>query len=226
MTDWLMCFNRKMVMENRKIISFLNNASSHHDTLNLKNIKLIFLPPNTTSICQPLDQRIIQNFKVLYRQRLLRHILSKIDQNVKNKSINVLDAIFWMKSALKNIKLETVKNCYKKSRFFSSVTAEYVMEHDNVTNLNIFSELVPITVEIEDYISIDNNIFTEDNTLIISDLVNCNLDNLSEKETELPEEGEEQEQEKYESIYNTTFEEVWKTINNLKIKKMKSHYQW
>jgi hypothetical protein len=95
------------------------------------------------------------------------------------------------------------------------------MEHDNVTNLNIFLELVQSTVEIEDYISINNNILTEDNTLIISDLVNCNLDNLSEKETKLPEEEEE-----YESIYNPTFEKVWKTINNLKIKKMKSHYQW
>jgi hypothetical protein len=141
-----------MEMENRKIILFLDNTSSHPDTLNLKNIKLIFLPPNTTSICQPLDQEIIQNFKVHYRQRLLRHILSKIDHNVENKSINVLDAIFWIKSALKNIKPETVKNCFKKSGFFSSDTAEYVMEHDNVTNLNIFSELVPSTVEIEDYI--------------------------------------------------------------------------
>jgi hypothetical protein len=71
------------------------------------------------------------------------------------------------------------------------------MEHDNVANLIIFSELVPSTVEIEDYISIDNNILTEDNILIISDIVSCNLDNLSEKETE-------------------EVEEVWKTINNLK----------
>jgi hypothetical protein len=39
---------------------------------------------------------------------------------------------------------------------------------------------------------------------------------LSEKETQLPEEGEEQEEEEYESIYSPTFEEVWKTINNLK----------
>ncbi|XP_025405571.1 tigger transposable element-derived protein 6-like, partial [Sipha flava] len=143
MTDWLMCFNRKMEMENRKIILFLDNASIHPDTLNLKNIKLIFLPPNTTSIWQPLHQGIIQNFKVHYRQRLLRHILSKIDQNVENKSINVLDAFFWIKSALKNIKPKIVKNCFKKSGFFSSDTAKYVMEHDNVTNLNIFSELVP-----------------------------------------------------------------------------------
>lgn len=57
------------------------------------------------------------------------------------------------------------------------------MEHDNVANLNIFSELVPSMVEIENYISINN-------TLIISDIVNCNLDNLSEEETEQHEEQE------------------------------------
>jgi hypothetical protein len=81
--------------------------------------------------------------------------------------------------------------------YFSFDTAEYVTEHDNVANLIIFLELVASNVEIEDYISIDNNILTENNTLIISDTVNCNLENLSEKETE-------------------EVEEVWKTINNLK----------
>lgn len=34
-----MCFNRKMEMENRKTILFLNNARSHPDTLNLKIYK-------------------------------------------------------------------------------------------------------------------------------------------------------------------------------------------
>jgi len=69
------------------------------------------------------------------------------------------------------------------SGFFSFDTAEYIMENDNVANLDLFSELVPSTIEIEDYVSIDNNILTEDNTLIISDITNCNLDNFSEKET-------------------------------------------
>jgi len=58
-----MCFNRKMERKNRKIILFLDTTSSHPYTLNLQNRKLIFLPPNTISICQPLDQEIIQNFQ-------------------------------------------------------------------------------------------------------------------------------------------------------------------
>lgn len=32
--------------------------------------------------------------------------------------------------------------------------------------------------------SIDDNLLTEDNTLIISDMINCNEDNLSEEETD------------------------------------------
>jgi len=49
--------------------------------------------------------------------------------------------------------------------FFSSDTTEYVTEHENNTNLNIFLELVLCTVKIEDYISIVENILTEENTL-------------------------------------------------------------
>lgn len=51
------------------------------------------------------------------------------------------------------------------------------MEHENYANLIIFSKLIPSTVQIEDYISIDNNLLTENKTLIISDKVNCNEDN-------------------------------------------------
>lgn len=38
--------------------------------------------------------------------------------------------------------------------------------------LNIFSDIVPSTVEIKDYISIDDYVLTEDNALTISDIVN------------------------------------------------------
>ncbi|KAL4091327.1 hypothetical protein QTP88_026030 [Uroleucon formosanum] len=108
---------------------------------------------------------------------------------------------------------------YRSSRFLQVTRrAEYVMENENVANLDLFSELVPSTIEIEGYVSIDNNILTEDNALIISDIINCNLDNFSEKETskQLEEQKEEEEEEEDDSIYNPTLEEVWKTINNLK----------
>lgn len=89
------------------------------------------------------------------------------------------------------------------------------MEHEYNAQLKIFLEIVPITDKIKDFISINDNTIsindntlTLNNTLIISVIVNCNIDNLCEKETEQLDEIEEE----YESIYNPTFEEVWKTI--------------
>lgn len=83
------------------------------------------------------------------------------------------------------------------------------MEHNNDAKSGTISELVLSSVQIEDYIIKDYNFLTEDNILIISDMVNCNENDLSKEKTEQP-------NEEYESIYHSTYEDVWKT-NNFKI---------
>ena len=73
MEDVLRLLDRKVQLERRKIILFLDNASCYPETLrnNLKNIKLIFLPKCTTSRLQPLDAVMIRAFICKYRKRLL-----------------------------------------------------------------------------------------------------------------------------------------------------------
>ncbi|GBM73644.1 hypothetical protein AVEN_195937-1 [Araneus ventricosus] len=89
----------------RKLILFMGNSTSHPDDLKLKNINVVFLPPNTTSMLQPLDQGIIRSFQVGYRELLLRHVLSQISSCKSSeefaKSVFGLDAISWPTSALK-----------------------------------------------------------------------------------------------------------------------------
>ena len=60
----------------------LDNASSHvvssakvgksygFSTLGLSNMTLVFLPPNVTSVIQPLDQGIIAYLKIQYKKKL------------------------------------------------------------------------------------------------------------------------------------------------------------
>ena len=64
---------KRMKKQGRQVILFWDNATSHPN-LQLENVKLVYLPPNTTSHAQPLDQGIIQNFKVRYRRLLITRV--------------------------------------------------------------------------------------------------------------------------------------------------------
>ena len=102
--DWITKFNRKMQSQRRHVFLLIDNAPSHPQDLELSNVTVQFLPANTTSMLQPLDLGIIKNFKCHYRTRLLRAVLSKVETassaSEVAKSVNVLDAIQWVKAAV------------------------------------------------------------------------------------------------------------------------------
>lgn len=58
MTDWFYEFDKKMRKQRRKVFFFWDNATPHPD-LELKNVKLVYLLPNTTLHAQSLDQEIV-----------------------------------------------------------------------------------------------------------------------------------------------------------------------
>ncbi|GBN16339.1 hypothetical protein AVEN_75455-1 [Araneus ventricosus] len=51
----------------------------HAHGAQLKNVKLLFLPPNTTLKLQPLNHGVIKCFKMEYRQCALRHVIARMD---------------------------------------------------------------------------------------------------------------------------------------------------
>ena len=71
------------------------------------NIKIVFLPKNTTSRLQPLDAGIIQNVKVKYRKSLVNYVLSRINDNASAaeivQDVNILMAIRWVQRAWKDV---------------------------------------------------------------------------------------------------------------------------
>ena len=65
--DWIREMDTKLTKEKKKVALIIDNCPAHPTIDNLKSIDLIFLPLNTTSKLQPMDQRVIRSLKAYYK---------------------------------------------------------------------------------------------------------------------------------------------------------------
>jgi len=63
-----------------KVLLLVDNAPGHLQ-LEHENVQVLFLPPNTTSLIQPLDKEIIATFKTYYIKRTFQYILDTLDKD-------------------------------------------------------------------------------------------------------------------------------------------------
>ena len=73
-------------MSDRNVILLMNNFSAHELTVeniekagDLQNTRIIWLPNNSTSLHQPLNQGIIKNVKTYYCKYWLEYVLDEAE---------------------------------------------------------------------------------------------------------------------------------------------------
>jgi hypothetical protein len=102
------------------VLLYLDNFSGHKTEQHLENIEIKFLPANTTSLSQPLDQGVIKNLKFHYRRFLLRDRIAKLERN-QDIEINLLEALRMVKNAWASVTEETIRNCFRHAGFSQEV---------------------------------------------------------------------------------------------------------
>ena len=107
------------------------------------NIKVVYLPANTTSKLQPLDLGIIQNLKQHYRKLFMQYVLTKIEEcdSASNvvKSVIVLQEVRWISEARKLVDSSVIKKCFQKAGILNkhfNVVKEFVLESDLFNDLD------------------------------------------------------------------------------------------
>ncbi|XP_041359874.1 tigger transposable element-derived protein 4-like [Gigantopelta aegis] len=111
-TEWLNKLNKQMQQKRRKIAMIVDNCPAHPKLKNLKAIELVFLPPNTTSQTQPMDQGIINNLKCHYKRLVIMKQLAAADDNTEVQ-ITVLDALYMMQQSWTKLTKATIENCFR-----------------------------------------------------------------------------------------------------------------
>ncbi|XP_064074402.1 tigger transposable element-derived protein 6-like [Vanessa tameamea] len=114
--DWLKRVNADMRVQKRKIIMFVDNCTAHNNMPKLEYVILLYLPANTTSKLQPMDQGIINNFKVYYRKEVVQYVLKFIEED-KSPKINVLQTMRFARKDWFSVSKTSISNCFKKAGF-------------------------------------------------------------------------------------------------------------
>ncbi|CAK9810840.1 Tigger transposable element-derived protein 1 [Anthophora plagiata] len=100
-----------------KVLLIVDNAPGH-PCLEHPNVHIVCLPPNTTSLVQPLDQGIIAIFKKHYVKLTFSYILKKLENDGISlteiwKKFSILDCINHATAAIARIKQHTLHSCWK-----------------------------------------------------------------------------------------------------------------
>ncbi|XP_042226453.1 tigger transposable element-derived protein 1-like [Homarus americanus] len=66
-----------------KILLILGNAPGHPQPVEVlhEKVQVLFLPPNTTALIQPMDQGVIKTFKANYSKRVMARLHSALDHD-------------------------------------------------------------------------------------------------------------------------------------------------
>ncbi|KAF2359085.1 HTH CenpB-type DNA-binding domain [Trinorchestia longiramus] len=114
-------FTKQENLDNKALL-LLDNAPGHPpEELNdmFPHIKVTFLPPNTTSVLQPMDQGVIRAFKAYYLRDTMKGLVGETDKSMEGikcywKRFNIKTAIEIIKNSWNNVSSTTLNSAWKK----------------------------------------------------------------------------------------------------------------
>ena len=109
----------------------IDNCPAHPSVPNLTNVQLIFLPPNTTTILQPMDQCVIRSLKAHYRGRVVRKFIRALDKGQSLPKISLLQAMKLLVASWEAVPVETVVNCFKNAGINTNAPRAAITDSDD-----------------------------------------------------------------------------------------------
>lgn len=181
-------------LKGRKILLLFDNCPAHPFISNLQNIELAFLPPNTTSVLQPMDQSVIKSLKGHYRRKLLMELLECEGKT----SVNMLHAVNFLLKAWEEVTPTTIQHSFRHAGLCTNSKSDEVKteaEFDSVDDFPLTKwiqqfNMAGNTVNLQTYIEVDDCLLTTASLTdkeILDSLRNTEDQEQGDEETDVPE---------------------------------------
>ena len=207
--EYLQWLNTKMRGEGRKVLLLMDNFSGHELAVQLvggktglSNVRIEWLPPNTTSEWQPMDQGIIASFKLQYRRQWVAFMVREYnaDKNPQ-KTVNLLKAIQWTRVAWEqSVTPTTIRKCWVKSTLIKlpeELSEEPVAEDDQAAEqAELQAQIAQLPIEnplpLNEFLNPnDETVLDEDEDIFTSVVEHYSVDKPGEESESSDEEVEE-----------------------------------
>ena len=165
--EWVRKLDRRFRADDRKIALIIDNCPAHPSISNLTNVQIVFLPPNTTSILQPMDQGVIRSLKAHYRGRVVRLLCRALEKKEPCPKISILQSVKILADSWEVVTKETIINCFRKAGITPAVQQAAIADLDDPfkdlqESLNDLrkadSSMVPDDVTVTSLVSLDDDV--------------------------------------------------------------------
>ena len=221
--EWIREQDRKFERQGRKIALIVDNCLAHPQISNLKAIHLVFLPPNSTSKTQPMDQGVIRATKAYYRQGCVKKFIAAVDNNKPLPNLSILDAMAILTEAWGRVSEQTICNCFRKAGIGNQAQQSALNDDDDPFKILLEDigalrerspELVPDEVSAEDVVDTDRGVLTSDTGSLSDEDILAEFREENEMEVDDGNDGNEDEQQE-ETPKRPTKSEVHQAIETL-----------
>ena len=110
--EWAREVDRRFTKEGQEIVLLVDYCPAHPSIDNLVYTELIFLPPNTTSKLQPMDQGVIRSWKAHYKTMSIKKLIEVIEKKKTLPEFSILDAMQVLDLAWRKLLTKTVVNYF------------------------------------------------------------------------------------------------------------------
>ncbi|NXS09984.1 TIGD4 protein, partial [Neodrepanis coruscans] len=160
---WMHKLDEKFQAQQRRVVILVDSLPAHTEVQNLKSVKLMFFPPDSSSYVA-MKQGVIRSLKVKYRHRLIKRFVDCVEGN-KEFMLTLLDAIEMLYLCWREVTPETIVKSYNGAGFkLETETNANDKEVDSDFDLIAHAQAVGVEfregLSLEEYAALDDGLIT------------------------------------------------------------------